>query len=150
MKISELKLSSEEDAKLDSFIGKCIRRNSKFPLLTNRVGVGSDITIQEIYNQNPESIKQLGKFLNKLINDNDPEFSSAQAELKFGTILATELKEALKLILKEKEYKSALSKAVAQKRRLLEAQESLKTPEEKRKEIDAELAELSEVELEVV
>lgn len=150
MKLAELKLTTEEDAKLDAFIGKSIRKNARFPLLSNRVGVGSNVTIQDIYNSNSDSIRDLGKFLNKLISDNDPEFSVGKPELSFNGIPATDLKEALKLILKEKEYKSKLTLAVRTKRSLLEQKESLKTPEERRKDIDAELALLSEVELDAV
>lgn len=150
MKLSDLKLTAEEEVKLDSFIGKATRKNAVFPLLSNRVGVSSKVTIQDIYSSSAQTIREMGKFLNKLISDNDPDFSVEKQSLKFGTIAAEEVKEALKLILKEKEYKSKLAAAKATKRALLEKQDSLKSPEERRKEIDAELALLSDVELEEV
>jgi hypothetical protein len=147
-KLSDLKLSSDEEKSLNEFVGKAVLKNAKFPLLGNRVGVSANVTIQDIVSSNDETIRSMGKHVNKLLADSDSEFDEGAKEISFSGIKAVELKDALKLILKHKAYKEAASEVKRLKNKLKSERDLLKTPEERRKEIDAELAAVDSLELE--
>lgn len=148
MDLKSLKLTEVEEKQLNEFVGKAVMKNAHFPLLGNRVGVSKNVNIQEIVNSNDSTIREMGKSINKLINDSDTEFSLDTKELSFNGIKAVDLKEALKLILKLNAYKSEVSKARRLKQELTSERNALKTPEERRQEIDAQLKAVETLELE--
>lgn len=148
MDLKDLKLTEQEEKTLFTFVGRAVIKNAKFPLLSNRVGSSSYVTIQEIVNSSEETIRNMGKFLNKLINESDSEFDEDSKEVSFSGIKAVELKENLKLILKLKKYKNEISKARKLKSQLMLERDALKTPEERKQELDKELKELELISLE--
>lgn len=137
-------LTQAEKETLKNFIGTCVFEGAKFP--SNTVGVNT-VTIQELFNERTiDSLESYGDMIEKRNNQQGSSFKSKRGPLKFGGILATDLINALHLIIKYKEYeayKAKLNKKIAQLK--AEIQEA-KTPQELRAEKETELKELEGLE----
>ena len=145
-KIQSIKLSGDENSHLNDFIGKAVRGNYKFNILTNKVGVAPQCGVQEVYNQNTETLIIYAALLDKQIRGHvtnfDP-FAEGNDVFMVGKVKGDTLLTILKLIIREKSYNAAMSERVATANSLQSQLDDLKTPEERRKDIEKQLAELT-------
>lgn len=132
------KLSTEEDAKLNIFVGKAVRKNLSFPVLDTRLMNKNSLTVQDMFNANVLTLQAIGKSLRRMQADFDPEFSSTESQ-KVGTIDIAELVEVVKLIIKEKNFKTAASNIRKHKAELSAKIAELRTPQELREIAEKEL-----------
>jgi hypothetical protein len=135
-------ITAKELESLFKFMGQCVLEGAKFP--SERFGA-NNVTIQELASERTiESLREFGKFINKKLQDSDPDFSTSET-LKFGKVLATDLVANLKLLIKYKEFVTEQTKLKAKIKALQTENKELKTPQERRKDNDAELAKLSKL-----
>jgi hypothetical protein len=132
-------LTTEERSELLTFVGESVFENRAFPSM--KLG-HEKVTIQELlHERSDEALATLGKQVKKAIADYDPDFSSTTS-YKVGGVDADRFVRILKLILKHREYEKYKA-SLASTKKLLQAElENFKTPEEKKKEIEAKLAAL--------
>jgi hypothetical protein len=141
--IEALKLTSEENSQLNDFIGKAVRNNYTFGVLTQRVAVTPKMGVQELYNQSEETLITYAGLLDKNIKGHitnfDPRARGEKAYM-IGRVKGSDLLNILQLIIKEKAYNTEVENAILRKENIKAKLEDLKTPEEKRKELEAELS----------
>lgn len=132
-------LTNEENSLLISFIGKAVLENISFPSFNS----GYDkLTIQQIVIKQESEIRNYGKMIVKNYVPSGSEFDDEEDEKKWGTINANEFVSFLKLLRKYK--KSEAVKAAKEKRIafLKTKLNSMKTEDEIKKELQAELESL--------
>lgn len=140
-KLTAVALTAEEKAKLESFVTKCVMNNASFP--PSRVS-NARMHVQELLHN--RSLSELNNYGAMIFNQNkksDWNALAAGTEDKsvYGTgHTATEICEAIALMMKNKTYMEAKEKAWARKAELMEKLEDLKTPSERKAELEAELA----------
>lgn len=144
-KLQKIKLTAEENTQLNSFIGKAVRSNYKVNVLTNRAGVSPSNGIQELYNQNTETLIIYAGILDKSIkghtSNHDP-LAEGESAYMVGEVKGTDLLHVLDLIIREKTYNRAVNENEAAIK-LLQAQlDDLKTPEERKGDLLLRMAEL--------
>ena len=136
----KMKLTTDERTKLQNFYAKCVENNVVFPSITP--GTANN-TIQELLHQ--RSITSLDRYadvLEKNINSvsrTEKRNGASEKTLPGSDITYRETVEVIDLIIKEKEYQNYVSTMTAKKESLKAKLEDLKTPEELRKEVQAEL-----------
>jgi prefoldin subunit 5 len=126
----------------NSFIVKCVLGNVSLPSST-RVGVGQNYTVQDLANAQVSTLQNIGKNLEVAIKNHGGSQFEEQSELEIPSSSGVTAREWIDyivyLIKRKKEYETA-----SQKRREIEALrrelDNLKTPAERRKELQATLA----------
>ncbi len=136
----KVKLTTDERTKLQNFYAKCVENNVVFPSITP--GTANN-TIQELLHQ--RSITSLDRYadvLEKNINSvsrTEKRNGASEKTLPGSDITYRETVEVIDLIIREKEYQEYV-RTMSTKKATLEAKlQDLKTPEELRKDIEAEL-----------
>lgn len=136
-----IKLTTEEDNKLNVFVGKAVRKNLSFPVLDTRLANANRLTVQDMFNANIETLQKIGKSLKKMQADFDPEFSSTESQ-KVGGVEISDLIDIIKLIIKEKTYKTAAADIRKKKLELATTIAGMKTVPELRADAEKQLAAL--------
>jgi len=136
-------LTPAERQSLKDFIGTCVLEGIKFP--SNTIGT-NNVTIQELCNERTiDSLENYGDMIEKRNSQQGSSFKSKRGPLKFSGVLATDLINALHLIIKYKEFEAFKAKVVKKKAELKAAIEDTKTTQEKRADWEKELAELGKL-----
>lgn len=131
------KLTAQEKETLMSFIGKCVLEGAKFPGVT--IGI-DNVTIQQLVTERTiDSLEQYGDAIEKRASAQGSSFKSKKGPLKFGTILASDLINALHLIIQHKEYQAHVANLTKKKVKLQEVIDNAKSPQDLAKEAAAEL-----------
>lgn len=133
-------LSAEEKTKMFAFIGKCVCENRQFRLGAS-LKTSMPLNIQDIYNLNVASLREIGKTLKKVINDFDSEFTSSTKPL-IGDVPAEDVLEVVKFMIRDRLHTKALEDKKETIKELKAELESLATPEERRLKLTAQLAAL--------
>ncbi len=97
------KLTKEESDKLTLFIGQMVRGNVSFATLSNKVGVTQYMGIQELYNENPDTLRVFGGKLEKLSAGQGGRFAKAGPYLVGGIVPAKQMEDMLDFMIREKE-----------------------------------------------
>lgn len=131
------KLTTEEMNLRYQFIGKCV---DKGIMLTNttQLGVRGGQSIQDLCNSNVKTLQDIAIKMKKEDANHDPEFSSSEI-LKFSGIAATEWLEFFRLTIRKKNWDVYSSDKREHVKELKERINQAKTPEELRREAQAEL-----------
>lgn len=135
------KLTLDEDNKLNTFIGKAVRKNLSFPVLDTRVMNANKLTIQDMFNASVDTLQKIGKSLRKMQADFDSEFSSTETQ-KVGGVEISDLIDVIKLLIKEKTFKAQAAALRKQKLELQAKIAEFRTPQELREIAEKELAAL--------
>lgn len=130
-------LSKEEKESVISFIGKSVWENISFP--SNSAGY-QNITVQEITNKTVAQLESYGTFIEKSYLSTGSRFGKAKSQKTWGSITVNELVTFLELVIKNKEYEAEAKRRESKAKFIKDQLENLKTPEERKKELEAELA----------
>jgi len=135
-------LSKEEKEILFSFIGKAVWENVSFP--SNSAGF-QNVTVQDIVNKNEQQLTSYGKFIEKSFTSTGSQFDDddSKDQKKWGSITASEFVAFLVLVKKNKKYEAEERKRTAKIKAIKEQLESLKTPDELKKELQEQLVSLN-------
>jgi len=133
------KLTAEELKELTDFIGTSVLRNYTFP--SQSVGVSSN-TVQDMTRMSIPSLENYGDWVEKQNQSSGSSFKGRKGPKKFGNVLASDLVKFLLNLIKYKEYEEYLERLENKKITLQSKLDDLKTPEELRKELKEQLAEL--------
>lgn len=139
------KLTDAEEQQRLLFIGNCIDKNLYLPTNT-RFGVAQKTTVQDLTNSSVETLQAIGSSIKKAIGDHDPEFSNAP-EPMLGKLSASKWVEFIRLTIKRKRVQEYTEKTKEKIKQLQDQINEAKTPQEKRAEAEAQLAELQKEEL---
>lgn len=129
-------LTIEERNELMTFVGECVIENKAFPNM--KMGA-QNLTIQELLHERSDAdIRNLGIAVNQAKSKFDPDFSSSNT-YKIGGVDGDKFVKILKLILKHRAYADYKLKLASKKADITKQLASLKTPDELKKELMAEL-----------
>lgn len=134
------KLTQQEEEKLNSFIGKCVRGNVQLGVLSNKIGANITMDIQEVYNSNINTLLTFGQKLERLEKDNGGRFSTKTPYLVGGVVPITEMMDIIELIVVEKQYSAYIAKETRAIEKLQQELDGMKTESEIRADKTAELA----------
>lgn len=130
-------LTEIEKAELNAFIVKCVLNNAGFP--SEKIGT-SKVTIQQLINEHSvNTLINFGDFIEKKLTANGSSFKSKMGVLRYNNVPATELVSALHSIIKYKEYEEELEARKERMKEVANLLENLKTPTERRTELEAEM-----------
>jgi hypothetical protein len=73
-------------------------------MLSNKVGVSQFMGIQELYSQNPDTLRGFGSKLEKLNSDAGGRFAKKGPYMVGGIVPAKDMEDILDLMIREKEY----------------------------------------------
>lgn len=141
-KLEKLKLDSEENATLNGFIGKAVRNNYTFTIYTNKAGVAPSGGIQQVYNQAVDTLITYAGILDKNIRGHNTNFdplADGETALMVGRVKATDLLSILQLIIREKTYNEEMRRKEMAIKELRARIDDLKTPAEKRADLEKDL-----------
>lgn len=132
------KLTAEEENERYTFIGKCVDSNTNFPG-GSRWGVPGGVTLQDLCNSTPTTLRDIGKRINKELTSHDPEFDGTEP-LKIAGIPAEKWANFIRLTIRKKMYNTLVAEKRAEVKKLKATIEMAKTPDELRREAEAQLA----------
>lgn len=148
-KLDSIKLKQEETSVLNTFIGVSVRANFSFTLQTRKLGVSPVMNIQEIYNQNTDTLVVYGEILSVENNKHGNATFDALSEgpSAFMTpgrneVKASDMLDILKLVIREKTYAIEKGKRATALRQARATLENMATPEEQKLKLVKEIAEL--------
>jgi hypothetical protein len=136
-------LTQEQNIKRLLFIGKCVDTNAVLPNST-KFGVSQPLTVQELAQLNNKTLEQLYVNIQKQVNEAGLGFKASKEPLTISGFLATEWMEFIQLTVQNRDYVQYKNKLAAQKAAIQSELEGMKTPSQKKKELQKKLAELED------
>lgn len=136
------KLTIDEENHRYQFIGRCVDKGLNFPS-SNKFGVQGSLSVQDLCNSNVSTIADIAIKVKKEEAMHDPEFSRNPI-LKINGIPATEWLEFFRLTIRKKDWNAYASVKKDTIKELKAKIDLAKTPEELRREAQAELDSLKE------
>lgn len=148
--LEKIKLTSDENARLDRFIANAVRRDIKFTILTERAGVAPIVGIQEVYNSPEDTLGTYEGLLNKQAQGHTTKFNPREPETSKAhhvpgsrdRVLSTDMVVILQLILREKVYNSEVSLRGDTIENLKAKLDTLATPDEQKATLRKQIEEL--------
>jgi len=136
-----LPLTAEQNTTRLLFIGKCVDTNAVLPNNT-KFGVSQPLTVQDISQLNNKTLEQLYINIQKQVNEAGLGFKATKEPLQISGLPATEWMNFIQLTVQNREYLQYKSKITAEKAKLQTELEGMKTPTQKKKDLQKKLAEL--------
>lgn len=136
------KLTTEEENHRYQFIGRCVDRGINFPS-SNKFGVQGSLSVQDLCNSNVKTLAEVATKIKKEEANHDPEFSGNDV-LKINDIPATQWLEFFRLTIRKKNWNAYATDKRDTIKELKAKIDLAKTPEELRREAQAELDSLKE------
>jgi len=134
------KLTDAEAQTRYAFIGMCVDRNITYPA-TRAYGQQDNMTVQDLCAANIEKLQKIAQSLKEAASKHDPEFSNSAA-LMVSKVKAEEWLTFFRYTIRKKIW-DEYAKEQRKKVKALKGQiEAALTPEEKRKQAEAELVAL--------
>jgi hypothetical protein len=128
----------------DAFIAKCVRKNAILPT-QGRVGINQAYTVQELLILQDNQLRHIGKGIESLIKAHGGSKFEKKSQLEIpdnSGILASEWEDFIAAVLDERDKARAVREKAARITALEKELEGYKTPGQKKKELEAELASL--------
>lgn len=149
-KLAEIKLSASEVEELNNFIGTSVRKNHTFTLLTDKVAVSPQKSVQELYHSSIAVLTKYGELLKAETvrnagHDFDP-LSTGKTEYTTpgnNDVPATKMLKQLVLMIREKTYIRGVEERKQELKEAREELEALATPEEKKEALRRKIEALS-------
>lgn len=135
-----LPLTAEQNTARLLFIGKCVDTNAVLPNST-KFGVSQPLTVQELTQLNDKTLNQLYINIQKQISEETLGLKANKNFLISG-IAGSEWLQFIELTVKNREYLQYKSKVAAEKAKLETELDGMKTPSQKKRDIQKRLAEL--------
>lgn len=134
-------LTTEQNTQRVLFIGKCVDTNAVLPNST-KFGVSQPLTVQELSQLNDKTLEQV--YINIQKQSNEVSLGFNKEPLKISGFPAQEWLEFIQLTVKNRAYVQYKNKVKAEKAALLSELEGMKSPSQKKKDLQKKLAELED------
>lgn len=132
-------LTKEESDKLTLFMGEMVRKNVSFAMLSTKVGVTQYMGIQELYNQNPDTLHGFGAKLEKLSKAAGGRFAKSGRYMVGGIVSTKQMEDMLDFMIREKEFAAEAEKLEKKIANLKKDLDGMKTTDEIKAEKRVEL-----------